>query len=146
MIGARHGRLSGVLCLTILLPMVTGCGHRVPQRAAVAGSVTFDGRPLEQGSILFVPVEGVQGIAAGGRIEHGQYRLSATDGPMAGRHRVEIRAARKTGKMVRTSTVLRNETAAEIVELIPPRFNSASTLRVDIKPGDNTADFAVESK
>ena len=25
---------------------------------------------------------------------------------------------------------------AEVVALIPPRFNSASTLKVDIKPGD----------
>ena len=137
---------QSVLCLMILLLLMAGCGHRPLERAAVAGSVTFDGRPLEQGSILFVPVEGVQGIAAGGRIEHGQYRLSATDGPMAGRHRVEIRAVHKTGKMVKESTVLRMETVPEIVELIPPRYNSASTLQATIQPGDNSIDFAVASK
>jgi hypothetical protein len=29
---------------------------------------------------------------------------------------------------------------------IPPRFNSASTLKVEVQPGDNTADFQVTSK
>jgi hypothetical protein len=33
-----------------------------------------------------------------------------------------------------------------MVEAIPPRFNSASTLKTEIKSGQNQADFTVESK
>lgn len=34
----------------------------------------------------------------------------------------------------------------EQVEAVPARFNSESKLSVDVKPGDNTADFEVSSR
>jgi hypothetical protein len=50
----------------------------------------------------------------------------------------------KTGKMVPMPFPSQDKMAEEQVEAIPPRFNSASTLKVEVKPGENTAD--VESK
>jgi hypothetical protein len=37
-------------------------------------------------------------------------------------------------------------TIPEQAEAVAPRFNSQSTLKVEIKPGDNTADFNVSSQ
>jgi hypothetical protein len=34
----------------------------------------------------------------------------------------------------------------EWVPTVPPKFNTASTLKIDIKPGDNTGDFALQSE
>jgi hypothetical protein len=34
----------------------------------------------------------------------------------------------------------------EMIEAVAPRFNSESTLKFEVKPGENTADFTVSSK
>jgi hypothetical protein len=128
------------------LALGAGCG-RDASRGALGGQVTLDGRPLEDGSILLTPMEGTRGVVVGGPIERGRYRLAGDASPAVGWNRVEIRAMRKTGHMVpkpfspRGST----ETIEQRVEAAPPRFNSASTLKVDVKPGENVADFAVSS-
>ena len=123
-----------------------GCGHSGPERGAVSGEVTLDGQPLEQGSILFAPVDGTKGVVTGGPITGGKYSLSGEDGPTVGTNRVEIRAVKKTGKMVPKPLAPPGEMTELIIEAIPPRFNSASTLKTEIKPGQNKADFKVESK
>jgi hypothetical protein len=38
------------------------------------------------------------------------------------------------------------ELVDEMVEAVAPRYNSKSTLTVDVKAGEHTADFAVFSK
>lgn len=136
-----------VFCLTLLL-LGAGCGQRGANRAAVHGDVTLDGRPLERGSILFVPADGAKGAVAGGPIEGGRYQISPSNGVALGWNRVEIRAVRKTGKMIPKPMARRDshEMVEEYAEAVPPRFNSASTLKSEIKSGDNVADFAVESK
>jgi hypothetical protein len=141
--------LSGKRLLWIFLPAVllcaVGCGGGRADRGAVSGTVTLDGKPVERGSILFTPSEGTQGSAAGGEIANGRYQLPAKIGPAVGRNRVEIRAMRKTGKMVPKAFGRPGEMVPEQVEAIPPRFNTKSNLKVDIKRGDNTADFDVAS-
>jgi hypothetical protein len=59
---------------------------------------------------------------------------------------VEIRALKKTGKMVQKPFARQGDMMEEIGAAVAPRYNSDSTLKFEIKPGDNTADFAVESK
>jgi hypothetical protein len=136
---------SYVICLGILLAGI-GCGKGDANRGAIAGQVKLDGQPLEQGSILFMPMEGVKGSIADGEIVNGRFQLLGKNGPAVGWNRVEIRALRKTGKLVPKPFPARGKMVEEQVEAIPPRFNSASTLKVEVKPGENTADFAVESK
>jgi hypothetical protein len=136
------------LCLILfssMLPLLSGCGGVRADRGAVGGTVKLDGKPLQEGSVLFTPVEGTRGSAAGGKIVNGRYELSAKTGPAIGRNRVEIRAMRKTGKMVPKAFGRPGEMVPEKVEAIPPRFNSKSELNVEIKSGDNTADFDVSS-
>ena len=136
-----------VFCLTLLL-LGAGCGQRGANRAAVHGEVTLDGRPLEQGSILFVPADGAKGAVAGGPIEEGRYQISQSNGVALGWTRVEIRAVRKTGKMVPKpmARLDSHEMVEEYAEAIPPRFNSASTLKIEVRPADNVADFKLASK
>jgi hypothetical protein len=71
------------LILTLLLlPIVIGCGSNNPQgRVPVRGEVTFDGKPLEQGSILFSSVEGTTPmVATGSPIKNGKFVLPAEKG------------------------------------------------------------------
>ncbi len=38
------------------------------------------------------------------------------------------------------------EMCEPMIEAVAPRFNDDSTLKYEVKPGDNTADFEVTSK
>ena len=123
-----------------------GCNADNTRRGEVGGHVTLDGRPVEQGSILFTPIDGTHGVVTGGEIKSGRYGLSAAKGPSVGWNRVEIRAVRKTGKMIPKGLGGTGEMVEEQVEAVAPRFNTESTLTFEIKPGENMADFEVLSR
>ena len=133
-------RLHAVLLLAALATC-TGCGEADANRNAVSGNVTLDGNPVEQGSILFIPTDGTEGAATGGPIENGHYRIDKAQGAATGWNRVEIRATRKTGRMIPKGLGATGETMEERVEAAPARYNAASTLKTEIKPDNNTAEF-----
>ena len=84
---------------------------------------------------------------SGGQIENGRYQIAGENGPAIGWNRVEIRAVRKTGKMVQKPLSPLGEMIEETVDVaIPARFNSASILKVEVKSGDNRADFDVSAR
>jgi hypothetical protein len=135
------------LCLALVLFLVvSGCGKMNANRSAIRGEVKLNGQLLEQGSILFSPIEGTSGTVTGGRIEQGRYQLSAANGPAIGTNRVEIRVPRTTGKMVPRGLGATGKMVEEQIEAVAPQFNTASTLRIEIKPGDNVGNFEVTSK
>ena len=137
--------LTFSLLLSVLLAM-PGCEAKNANRGDVAGEVKLDGKPIEQGSILFSPIEGTQGVATGGKIENGRFRLSDTNGPTIGWNRVEIRVSRKTGRMIPKGLGGTGKMVEEQIEAVSPSYNSASTLRVEVKPGENTTNFDVSAK
>ena len=65
-------------------------------RVAVTGVVKLDGQPLPRGYVVFTPVDGsgappvTAWINNGGTVL-GQYRISAAQGPVPGKYRVEVR-------------------------------------------------------
>jgi hypothetical protein len=128
-----------------LVLLCTGCGNRHENRASISGEMKLDGRPIEQGSIQFLPMQGVEGSITGGDVVKGRYQLSGKAGPAVGWNRVEIHGLRKTGKTI-PKPFPQQGTVEELVEAVAPRYNSESTLKVEVKPGDNTADFEVTSK
>jgi hypothetical protein len=67
----------------LLLPiLLTSCNNNNSQRRVpVRGKVTFDGKPLEQGDILFSSVAGTTPtVATGSLIKNGKFSLSAEHG------------------------------------------------------------------
>jgi hypothetical protein len=140
----RIARLAPVF-FPMMLILIAGCGGGSAGRGAIRGAVKLDGKPLAKGSILFEPIQGTRGTVIGGPIEQGRYQFSAAVGPAIGWNRVEIRAMRYTGKMIPKPLAPPGQMIPQQVEAIPPRFNSESVLKVEIKPGDNTADFDVTS-
>jgi hypothetical protein len=128
---------------TLGVSTVIGCG-RGTDRIAVKGSVAVDGKPLESGSIRFVPDAGVQGPTAGGSIAAGRFEIPATDGPLAGIHRVEITASRPTGDHVPDDAT--GNLAPVHRQYLPPRFNDETTIRADIQPGTPPLEFSIESR
>ena len=86
-------RFLAVLVLLSAIPLWSGCGPgNKLGREAVSGTVTFNGNPLPEGSIMFEPISG-RGAMGGGRIENGSYQLSVQGGLPPGEYRVRISAA-----------------------------------------------------
>jgi hypothetical protein len=121
-----------VACLPLLV--LSGCGHSDrPPLGMVHGTVTLDGGPLAGASLVFDPVQ--PGRASTATTDHdGKYELiyiRRDKGAKVGAHLVRISAANpgsgKSGPL-------------------PPRYNTQSDLKVEVKPGDNTIDFPLTSK
>lgn len=118
-----------------------GCGDKSQvRRAAVEGSVTFDNEPVEQGVILFVPDVGVVGPPVQVMITKGKYTAPAATGPTVGRNSVQITANRKTGK----ERLVQGVQAEEVVQFIPDKYNTETTLQATIVPGENSIDFDLQ--
>ena len=128
----------------MVLVCAAGCGEK--NRATVTGQVTLDGDPLAVGSIRFMPLENNQGRATGGRIEDGRYRLAGDAAPLIGTYRVEIRANRKTGRMVQKPMAAPGDVGEETVEAVAAKYNDQSTLECEVQPGKNEANWDVESR
>ena len=115
-----------------------GCGSStgdLPPMFEVTGSVTFDGEPLESGSIVFDSADG-QSTPVGGSVENGTYKVEAPPG----RKVVRISASRETGEKD-----MYGETITE--SYIPPRYNTESELERTVEPGgENEFDFELEAE
>jgi len=112
-----------------LLGFAAGCGG--PPQAKVSGTVTLDGKPVENGTISFYPTAN-SGQTAGGGIVNGQYTMDASPGEMT----VLISASKVTGKHKMYDTP-DSPTVDTVVELVPDRYNKTSELKVTLKPGVN---------
>jgi hypothetical protein len=137
-------RSSAILGILVLFALI-GCSKPDANHGAVQGEVMLDSQPLTQGSILFRPMQGVEGTEVGGKIEAGHYALSGNAAPTVGWNRVDIHSVRKSGRMTPQPFPNHGE-MEEMVEVVPSRFNTESMLKYEVKPGDNTADFEVTSK
>jgi hypothetical protein len=136
----RPGWLIVLACCS-----VSGCGGGTtgPERASVSGRITVDGRPLVNGSLRFVPVQGTSGPVAGAVVQNGSYSTSRTDGPVVGTNRVEIEGVCPTGKKVRT---VMGELIDEYAQVVPEQYNTKSTLVRTVSPRKNVFDFLLTSK
>ena len=136
--------------LTLCALTLTGCfgsSKEGLERAAVSGTVSFDGKPLSEGSIQFIPDldakgQRVHGKAVQAIITNGVYSLTNDQGPVVGANKIMVNATRKTGKFQNFDGV-----KTEIMQqYIPAKYNADSTLRYEVKAGENTADFSLQAR
>jgi len=138
---SRRFRLEviGIVVLSAIPWIAGGCGGR----QTIEGTVTLDDRPLEQGYINFRPASRAQGQPVGGPIEQGKYAIQ-TKSPLEGGFRVEITALGKAGKQMSDGAGGRIDIEGQV---LPARYNTASTLQVEIKPRQrNEFPFSLQSK
>ena len=111
-----------------------------PATGTVSGSVTLDDQPLKEGRIQFIPEAG-DAQTAGAIITDGKYTAEV---PVA-KMRVEINANKVIGKRKAYDTP-DSPWEDEVAELIPMRYNTETTLRIDVKDGEQTANYDLSSK
>ena len=138
--------LIGSILATSLAFACIGCANNNAGRMEISGQVTLDGQPVEQGSISFIPTGGTRGPVAGGAIVAGKYHIMASQGPVVGKQRVEIRAGRKSGRQIRATDFGEEGQVDEMVESVPAKYNTASELMYQVESGRNLdVDFKLTS-
>lgn len=139
-------RTFGLGFSILMLSLALGCG---PKAVHIDGKVTYLGKPIEVGTIEFVPVEGTAGPSTGGSIKAGQYAFSTVQGlASGGRYQVRIFALAKSGKTA-PNVFQPGGPPMELAEnYIPATYNSNSTLTVTLSPDSakNTFDFQLAGK
>lgn len=117
------------LALAVCCVAFAGCAPKdglVP----IKGTVTLDGAPIEKGTVNFAP-KGGSGTTAGGAIVNGKYEARVSPGKMA----VTI-YAQKSEKIENPTQEQIERGITEIkVDVVPAKYNRASTLEVDIVEG-----------
>jgi hypothetical protein len=112
--------------LLLTLPLI-GCGETPTYR--VAGEVTWQGTPVEDGQINFLPEDGNLHPATA-KIVNGRYEARVP----AGRMKVEVHGQKDLG----FNPAMHQNTKAPY---IPAEYNAETTLTLEVQPRDNTADF-----
>jgi hypothetical protein len=124
-------RIRGLVAGLALTLSVAGCSSDPDKVGAVraAGTVAYKGKPLETGSIQFIPEKG---RSASGAIKDGKFALTTydeDDGAVPGRHTVVISAYKEVKFPGRVES--------EQVLIVPERYANAgsSGLTVEIPSG-----------
>jgi hypothetical protein len=123
--------------LLLGLVFILGCSDS--KYAPVSGTVTMDGEPLADVLVTFQPAGDTMnpGPGSSGRTnDKGEYTLKVIgenqQGAVIGMHTVQIQhmGAGKASAKVN----------------IPPKYNSLTELKYEVKRGNNTANFELKSK
>jgi hypothetical protein len=122
--------------LVSMLAAVHGCQEARSDALAVAGKVTVDGKPLEDGQIVFTSL-GEGGTRTSARIENGEFSIPPKFGVKNGEQLVQIEAFRKSNRPVVPSGLLTAEKAAKgaVEQYLPAKYNTQSKLSVEVQPG-----------
>ncbi|OAI42240.1 hypothetical protein AYO40_01910 [Planctomycetaceae bacterium SCGC AG-212-D15] len=122
-------RLLLFVSVTALL-LSAGCGAPAVKTHPVSGTVTWNGKPLPDGDILFMPTDPGK-VPESGLIVDGKFEMNAKPGP----NRVEIRACRPS----KFDPVM-GATSPE--PYLPGRYNNQSILKAEVvESGDNRFTF-----
>ncbi len=124
------------LCLVIA--MLAGCsGPEHPDVGRVSGTVTLDGQPLAEATVMFQPTQGRASIAT--TDSAGKYSLTYLDGvsgALLGSHKVIIR------------TEIPGEDGQPPIakEKLPKKYHERTELTAEVKKGSNAFNFALTSQ
>lgn len=149
MLGARGLRPVPRFALALLAAgtlSCVGCGSsKQPDLGQVQGTVTMDGSPLANAQVIFSPDGGRP--STGVTDAAGKYTLTYIR---------DIKGAKLGAHSVRVETVpavtsdqavgIAPEGPPAVAERIPIKYNTESELRAEVKSGENTIDFSLNSK
>lgn len=134
-------RFPAIVLLLTACIVTVGCGDSA--KARVKGNVTFNGDPVEEGSISFLPAEDTQSRKASAAILNGVFDIPADRAPTPGKFKVEISWFKKTGNKI-ASADPGMVAADETKEAIPAKYNRETTLVRELVVGENKLDFKLD--
>ncbi len=128
---AKRGWVAAGLLAAVTA--LSGCGGET--RPSVEGTVSYNGEPVDLGSITLVPRQA--GPKVGGAIRDGKFAIDPKISPVPGTYGVELQWMKKTGKKVQGEAGELDERA----QALPAKYNEKSELTAEIKPGPNVLTF-----
>ncbi len=106
-------------------------------KVTVEGTVTYNGNPVQNGEIRFVPIEGTQGPVSGAPIVEGRYEAIAKGGVPVGKHTVQIEGYDTKGGGESQDMISGGRTGAR-VNYIPAKYHRESQLTLQVS-GDKSS-------
>jgi hypothetical protein len=138
-----HRRFVTHGLLLLIVAALAGCSPSDPLGLApVTGVVTYRGKPLDHGKVVFTPQSGTPGPQAVGELDaQGRFRMrtAGRDGAAAGKHLVTVHCRR-----IVTPEEARRLVIGEL--LIPTKYANEveSPLRFEVKRGNNEYTITLE--
>lgn len=130
---SKNGTRRAALWLAVA-GLAGGCGEGDGlKREAVSGKVTLNGKPLERGSIQFLPTQADQAAAAWGQIVDGAYSVGAADGPVAGEYSVSITSA--SSETPAAGALPGDDSGPADPNAVPEQYNLKTTLKATVEAG-----------
>ncbi|WP_417379668.1 DUF6795 domain-containing protein [Gimesia sp.] len=136
-IRAQYDPISMALCSVLLLMWISGCsgsGESLPELMEVTGTVTLDGKPVENISVIFQPESTDQASSRGTTDAEGKFSLmynQDASGAVPGMHKVRFAVM-----------------DADSTGLLPEKYTRANTGEMaNVKSaGPNDFQFALKSR
>jgi hypothetical protein len=124
-----------------LVLLLTGCG---PADRSVSGTVTFQGQPLDTGTIQFYQTGASSVVSAGATINGGKYEIPNDHGLKPGTYLVRITSP-EVGGAANAKATFEKPFPAGLRERIPAKYNTQSKLTVDVRAGEKSRfDFTLD--
>jgi len=122
----------------------TGCGQGgASGRQAISGTVTFQGKPLEQGTIQIISMDPGKQAISGGMIKGGKFSIAADKGLAPGKYRVRISSPEEGSG---AAPAMPGDPAPVAKERIPPEYSGPeSKLEIEVTKGGKN-EFKLEIK
>jgi hypothetical protein len=139
---ARRRTLLFAVASCGFLVIFAGCGGGGFETAPVNGKITYKGKPLPTGTIIYMP-EGDKPAATGEIKPDGSYILgtyASEDGAVLGKHAIKIYAVEEQGER------LPEERSPTPGLILPNNYTSFETsgLTAEVKQGQNTFSFELK--
>ena len=132
-------RIYALCGCIIMLASMSGCGKE-EAKATVTGEVTFNGKPIERGTITFVAAEG-NASPVTVEITNGKYEAATT----AGSKKVMIAGTRVLRK-IKDPGDPDGPLLEQTEDYVPDKFNVNTELKLDVQKGANTKNWDLEHK
>ena len=121
--------------LILFISIVLGGCSGSSTHGTIHGTVTLDDKPLEEGTVRFVPVDGNSQTAAA-IVSQGEFTATVPVGLM----RVEFSAPKVVGRQ-KMYDAPDSPVVDQVAELLPPHYNVQSKLEVDVQAGSQDSTF-----
>jgi len=134
-------RFKTLIAVAAILAVVSfvGCGGG-KELNEISGSVTLDGEPVKEGSIQFLPTG--EGTPEGANIVDGKYTAKVSPGSS----KVKI-TAMKAHPTEKTPSIEPGEPdVPKMIEAVPAKYNTETTLTVEVAKDGETHDFTLTTE
>ena len=102
----------------------------------ISGTVTYDGQPIQSGTIQFLPDDG-NGPTAAGVINDGRYAMKVAPG----KKKVQIEGFKVVGRRRHRADDPTSPMVDVREQILPERYNAKSTLTQDVASNVRVYDF-----